>query len=88
MSPADPADDEVLGEVGLVTMAGGPSRAEVGWWTAPAHRRRGVATRAVTLFRTWCADELDLELFAEVDPENPASLWVAESAGVRIRLAK
>lgn len=88
VSPADPADDEVLGEVGLVTMAGGPARAEVGWWTAPAHRRRGVATRAVTLFSAWCRDELGMELFAEVDPDNPASLWVAESAGVRIRMAR
>ena len=88
VSPADPGDDGVLGEVGLVTMAGGPARAEVGWWTAAAHRRRGVATRAVTLFAGWCRDALEVELFAEVDPENPASLWVAESAGVRIRLAR
>jgi RimJ/RimL family protein N-acetyltransferase len=71
----------------LPPMAGGPSRAEVGWWTAPASRRRGVATRAVTLFARWCRDELGIELFAEVDPDNPASLWVAEAAGVRIRLS-
>jgi RimJ/RimL family protein N-acetyltransferase len=82
------AGDEVLGEVGLVTMAGGPARAEVGWWTAPAHRRQRIATRAVGLFAAWCRDELGIELFAEVDPDNPASLWVAESAGVRIRLAR
>lgn len=87
-SPSDPTDDTVLGEVGLVTMAGGPARAEVGWWTAPAHRRRGVATRAVTLFATWCRDELGMELFAEVDPDNPPSLWVAEAAGVRLRLKR
>ena len=87
VSPADPDDDTVLGEVGLVTMAGGPSRAEVGWWTGPAHRRQGVATRAVTLFAAWCRDELEIELFAEVDPDNPPSLWVAEAAGVRIRLS-
>ena len=86
VSPADPDDATVLGEVGLVTMAGGPSRAEVGWWTGPEHRRRGVATRAVTLFAGWCRDVLDMELFAEVDPDNPPSLWVAEAAGVRIRL--
>jgi RimJ/RimL family protein N-acetyltransferase len=88
VSPSDPSDDVVLGEVGLVTMAGGPSRAEVGWWTAAAHRRRGVATRAVGLFAGWCRDELGIELFAEVDPDNPASLWVAEAAGVRIRMAR
>ena len=80
--------DDVLGEVGLVTMAGGPARAEVGWWTAAAHRRQGVATRAVTLFAGWCRDVLQIELFAEVDSDNPASIWVAESSGVRIRLAR
>jgi RimJ/RimL family protein N-acetyltransferase len=79
--------DDVLGEVGIVTMAGGPARAEVGWWTAAAHRRRGVATRAVTLLRRWCDESLGLELFAEVDADNPASIWVAEAAGVRLRLS-
>lgn len=88
VSPADPADDTVLGEVGLVTMAGGPDRAEVGWWTAPAHRRQGIATRAMTLFATWCRDALGIELFAEVDPDNAPSIWVAESAGVRLRLKR
>lgn len=87
VSPVDPGDATVLGEVGLVTMAGGPSRAEVGWWTAPEHRRLGVATRAVRLFADWCRHELEIELFAEVDPDNVASLWVAEAAGVRIRLS-
>jgi RimJ/RimL family protein N-acetyltransferase len=87
VSPSDPEDDTVLGEVGLVTMAGGPDRAEVGWWTAADHRRQGVATRAVTLFAGWCRDTLGIELFAEVDPDNPASLWVAESAGICLRLA-
>lgn len=88
VSPSATGDDSVLGEVGLVTMGGGPARAEVGWWVAPAHRRRGVATRAVALFARWCRDELDLELFAEVDPDNLPSIWVAESAGVRLRLKR
>jgi len=88
VSPSDPATDTVLGEVGLVTMAGGPARAEVGWWTAPGHRRQGFATRAVTLLAGWCRDELGMELFAEVDPENAPSIWVAESAGVRLRLKR
>ena len=26
------------------------------------------------------------DLFADVDPENPASVWVAEAAGLRLRL--
>lgn len=86
VAPADDADPAVLGEVGIVTMAGGPSRAEAGWWVAPAHRRHGIATRAVQLLAKWCAEALDLELFAEVDADNPASIWVAEAAGLRLRL--
>jgi RimJ/RimL family protein N-acetyltransferase len=81
-----PAPGEVLGEVGLVTMAGGPDRAEIGWWVGPAHRRRGVATRAVGLGAGWAAATLGLELFAEVDPDNAPSIWVAEAAGLRLRL--
>jgi len=88
VSRSDPVDDTVLGEVGLVTMAGGPARAEIGWWIAPEHRRQGLATRAVTLFAAWCRDALDIELFAEVDPDNAPSIWVAESAGVRLRLKR
>jgi ribosomal-protein-alanine N-acetyltransferase len=83
------ADDEreVLGEVGMVLLAGGPSRAELGWWVGPEHRRQGIATRAVTLFADWLRDVLEFDdLFAEVDMDNPASVWVAESAGLRLRL--
>ncbi|MGQ0616903.1 MAG: GNAT family N-acetyltransferase [Acidimicrobiia bacterium] len=80
-------DATVIGEVGMVPLAGGPARAELGWWVMPGHRRRGVATRAVGLFATWLREELAFtELFAQVDPENPASIWVAESAGLRLRL--
>jgi RimJ/RimL family protein N-acetyltransferase len=85
---ASAADErEVLGEVGMVLLAGGPSRAELGWWVAPQHRRQGIATRAVGLFATWLREGLEFDdLFAEVDMDNPASVWVAESAGLRLRV--
>jgi len=87
ISPADPSDAAVLGEVGMVPLAGGPSRAELGWWVGAAHRRQGVAGRAVGLFATWLRDELAFtDLFAEVDTDNPASVWVAERCGLRLRL--
>ncbi len=77
----------VVGEVGMVPLAGGPSRAELGWWVAPQHRRQGLATRAVRLFAGWLRDELGYhDLFAEVDVRNAPSVWVAESAGLRLRL--
>ena len=89
ISPADTGDATVLGEVGMVPLAGGPSRAELGWWVARPHRRQGVATRAVGLFATWLRDALEFtDLFAEVDPENPASVWVAEANDLRLRIRK
>ena len=89
ISPPDPDDQTVMGEVGMVPLAGGPSRAELGWWVSAPHRRRGVATRAVGLFAGWLHDELEFtDLFAEVDPENPASVWVAESNNLRLRIRR
>jgi RimJ/RimL family protein N-acetyltransferase len=77
----------LLGEVGMVPLAGGPSRAELGWWVAPEHRRQGIATRAVALFAGWLREALEFsDLFAEVDMDNPASVWVAESADLRLRI--
>jgi RimJ/RimL family protein N-acetyltransferase len=89
ISPADSDDRTVLGEVGMVPLAGGPSRAELGWWVAAAHRRQGIATRAVGLFATWLRDGLGFtDLFAEVDPDNPPSVWVAESNDLRLRIKR
>jgi RimJ/RimL family protein N-acetyltransferase len=89
ISPADGDDPTVLGEVGMVPLAGGPSRAELGWWVGAPHRRQGIATRAVGLFATWLRDELAFtDLFAEVDPDNPASVWVAEANDLRLRLRR
>ena len=89
VSPADGDDDEVLGEVGVVPLAGGPSRAEMGWWVAAPYRRRGIGTRAVGLFAGWLRTELGFtDLFAEVDPENPASVWVAEANDLRLRIRR
>jgi RimJ/RimL family protein N-acetyltransferase len=89
VSPADPVDQTVLGEVGMVPLAGGPSRAELGWWVAAPYRRQGIATRAVSLFASWLRDELEFtDLFAEVDPDNPASVWVAESNDLRLRIRR
>ncbi|MEY2448308.1 MAG: hypothetical protein QOH79_1784 [Acidimicrobiaceae bacterium] len=87
ISPADRTDDTVLGEVGMVPLGGGPARAELGWWVAAPHRRQGIATRAVGLFARWLRDELEFtDLFAEVDPDNPPSVWVAESNDLRLRI--
>jgi RimJ/RimL family protein N-acetyltransferase len=47
---ADPASDRILGEVGLFGLGQGPRRScEVGYWTHPDARGRGVTTEAVRL---------------------------------------
>jgi N utilization substance protein B len=69
---------EVLGEVGLTGLAPDGS-APLGFWTMPAQRGRGVASRAIRLLTAW-AHRHGWTLVADVDPDNRPSrhaLWRA-----------
>ncbi|MGI8538030.1 MAG: GNAT family N-acetyltransferase [Mycobacteriales bacterium] len=69
----------LLGAIGLRLLRGG---GQVGYWTAPWARGRGVATRACVLHARWGLEVLGLprlELLADVG--NVASQRVAERAG-------
>ena len=75
-------DARVLGGIGLVRIDWIHERADIGYWTAPAQRGRGVTTRAVRLLSNWALTELGLKrlelgLFAG----NDASERVAQSTG-------
>ena len=75
----DAGDGSLLGAVGLRTRDG---IGEVGYWTAPCARGRGVAGRAARLHAQWGIDQLQLpriELLADVD--NLPSQRAAEKAG-------
>jgi RimJ/RimL family protein N-acetyltransferase len=55
---------------------------DVGYWTAPWARRRGVATRAVRLLSGWAIRDLGMERISLLTfPGNVASEGVARSAG-------
>ncbi len=77
-------EDEVLGAAGLVTVDWDRAQAEIGYWTAPGARRRGVAVRAVRALSAWSFAELGLarlQLMPYAD--NGPSQRVAERAGYR-----
>jgi len=78
------ADDRVLGEVGLSSFDADRGAALIGWWTMASARGRGVASAAARLLTNWAHDGLGLcVLVAQVGPDNPASVQVAERAGFR-----
>lgn len=73
----------VLGHVILKNYATGHESAEVGYWTAPAARNRGVASHAVEMLTTWAFGSFGglhrLELLHQQD--NLASCRVAQKSG-------
>jgi RimJ/RimL family protein N-acetyltransferase len=78
----DPATDELLGSVSLHSIDPMQGDAEIGYWTAPAARGRGVAPLVVDAVCRWAFTVLPIdriELCHAVD--NPASGRVAEKAG-------
>jgi len=76
------AEDRVLASISVMELDKGLAYGEIGYWVAKDARGKGVASRAVTLLRDWCARELGLELIELlIDAENLASQRVAESTG-------
>ena len=79
----DPADDEILATVGYFDYT--PDvECEVGYWTHPDARGRGVMTRAVALVTRYAFETLGVarvKAFAAV--ENKASRQVIEANGFR-----
>jgi [ribosomal protein S5]-alanine N-acetyltransferase len=73
---------ELLGAVGLNGIDPATARCAAGYWVAASARRRGVATRALRLLCEYAFAHLGIErIEAWIDPQNPASLAVAERVG-------
>jgi RimJ/RimL family protein N-acetyltransferase len=87
---ADPMTDRLLGEIGMWGMAQGESRSgELGYWTHPDARGRGLTTRAVRLASRQALTPRDrggvglTRLVIRAAAGNTASQRVAGGAGFR-----
>ena len=81
---ADPANDELLGDVGLGVDADDTSRAELGFTFAAAHHGKGYATEAVGRVIAYAFEQLGAEaVFAVADARNDASIALLERIGMR-----
>ncbi len=78
----DAASGELLANMALVRMDLAAKRAELGFWTAPGARGRGVVVRAGRAVATWAFDALELHrLIWRADLGNHLSRLVALRMG-------
>ncbi|HEX3977025.1 MAG TPA: GNAT family protein [Solirubrobacteraceae bacterium] len=74
--------DDCIGQLDVHDVDWDHSRAELGIWTAPAHRGRGVAADALRLAGGWLLSECGLARVQLVtDPDNLAMVAAARRAG-------
>lgn len=75
-------DGVFLGFVAVVDHDAEGAQAEIGYVVAPEARGRGIAARALGLLTEWALDDLGLQrVELRIDPENVASIRVAERCG-------
>src|SRR3954453_22007132 len=80
LAVTDTSDGKLLGSIDIRMR--GEGRAEFGYVIGAWARRRGIGTRALSLYSPWCFENLDvarLELL--VQPDNEASLALGRRAG-------
>jgi RimJ/RimL family protein N-acetyltransferase len=74
-----------LGEVLLFGVDPGRREAELGYLVGAGHRRRGLASRALSVLSGYAQGTLDLgRLLLRIDPANTASTAVARRCGYRL----
>ena len=78
-------DDQPVGEVLLFGIDAGLREAELGYLVGAAHRRRGLASAALSLLSGYARSTLGLNrLLLRIDPANVASCAVARRCGYRL----
>ena len=78
-------DDRPVGEVLLFGVDAGLREAELGYLVGAAHRRRGLASAALSLMSGYARSTLGLNrLLLRIDPANVASCAVARRCGYRL----
>jgi RimJ/RimL family protein N-acetyltransferase len=81
----DAGTGELLGSNGLITLQSDYRTGEIGYWTAPWARGRGVATAATRAVARWCLDQLGLRRISwRAEVGNHASRLVATRIGFRV----
>ena len=77
-----PGADECIGQIDVHDVDWDHGRAELGIWTAPAHRGRGVAAEALALVGRWLLSDCGLARVQLVtEPDNGALVAAARRAG-------
>jgi RimJ/RimL family protein N-acetyltransferase len=75
-------DDECIGQIDVHDVDWDHSRAELGIWTAPARRGRGVAADALRLIGAWLVTECGLARVQLItEPDNLSMIGAARRAG-------
>lgn len=82
----EPETDEVIGSVGIFDLTEDLAIAEVGYWTHPSARGRGVMTSAVDLVLRYGFEELGIRrMKAHTAVDNAASRHVLEANGMTVQ---
>lgn len=80
----DAKSGSVLGSLGIHPQTEDPEIAEAGYWVAKEAQGHGVATRSLKLASHWIlADHPIVRVYLRVNPDNLASMKVAERAGFK-----
>lgn len=82
LTVTETGEDTCVGQIDVHRVDWEHARAELGVWVAPAHRRRGMARRALALVGPWLLTEAGLqrvELLTQVDNQPMRS--AAQAAG-------